>query len=132
MLKKPPRNLARKNLYQRPDKKIEENVVFVKQVPVHPKDKFDNLETIDYNNDTNINDPASPKKKSSTQVATEKLLKNTKTLQGKKRARDQFDDLDTIDYNNDTNINDLVPSKKKLGHKSSLQNPGQKLPLKKL
>ena len=104
----------------------------MKQVPVHPKDKFDNLETIDNNNDTNINDPASPKKKSSTQAATKKLLKNTKTLQEKKRARDQFDDLDTIDYNNDTNINDLVPSKKKLGHKSSLQNPGQKLPLKKL
>ena len=82
-------------------------------MPVHPKEKSDNLETIDCNNDTNINDPASPKKKSSTQVVTKKLLKNTKTLQEKKQARDQFDDLDTIDYNNDTNINDLVPSKKK-------------------
>ena len=52
-------NLARKKLYQRTDKKVEENVVFLKQVSVNPwdrlarnvRDQFDDLETAEYNNE---------------------------------------------------------------------------------
>ena len=52
-------NLARKKPYQRTDKKVEENVVFLKQVSVNPWDRlarnvwdqFDDLETVEYNND---------------------------------------------------------------------------------
>ena len=51
--------MARKKPYQRTDKKVEENVVFLKQVFVNPwdrlarnvRDQFDDLETVEYNND---------------------------------------------------------------------------------
>ena len=68
--------------HQRPDKKVEEDVVFWKQVPVHPRnilardvrDQFDGLETVDYNNDTNISDLGT-KKKSGKQIAARKIVK---------------------------------------------------------
>ena len=48
-------NLARKNSYQRPDKKVGQEVVFLKQVAVYPwdiltrkvRDQFDVIETFD-------------------------------------------------------------------------------------
>ena len=51
--------MARKKPYQRTDKKVEEDVVFLKQVSVNPRDRlarnvrdqFDDLETVEYNND---------------------------------------------------------------------------------
>ena len=68
--------------HQRPDKKVEEDVVFWKQVPVHTRnilardvrDQFDGLETVDYNNDTNISDLGT-KKKSGKQIAARKIVK---------------------------------------------------------
>ena len=87
------RNLARKKPYQWPHKKVEESLLFVKQLPVHPKDRlarevrdqFDDLETADYSNDTNISDLGT-KETSGTQIAAKKLLKNTKIWQGKNHA----------------------------------------------
>ena len=84
------KNLAKKNTRQR-DKQIEEDVAFVKQVPVHPKDRlarkvrdqFGDLETIDYNNDTNINDLV-PKRTSGTQTAAKKIVNKNKNLSRKK------------------------------------------------
>ena len=48
-------NLTRKNSYQRPDKKVGQEVVFLKQLPVYARerltrkvrDQFDDLETFD-------------------------------------------------------------------------------------
>ena len=85
------KNLAKKNTRQR-DKQIEEDVAFVKQVPVHPKDRlarkvrdqFGDLETIDYNNDTNINDLV-PKRTSGTQTAAKKIVNKNKNLSRKKK-----------------------------------------------
>ena len=34
------RNLTRKKLYQRPPKKTDNDVVFLKQVPAHPRDRL--------------------------------------------------------------------------------------------
>ena len=83
-------NLARKIPYQRPDKKVEEDIDSLKQVPVSPWDRFvrnvrnqfDDLETFDYNNDTNISD-LDTKNKSGTQIPAKKIIKNTKHWQEK-------------------------------------------------
>ena len=89
------RNVARKKRYWRRDKRVEEDVAFVKQVPVHPKDKlarkvrdqFKDLGTVDYNNDTNIGDLGT-KKISRTLVAAKKIVKNTEIWQGKNHTND--------------------------------------------
>ena len=55
--------------------------MFWKQVPVHPRNRlardvrnqFDGLETVDYNNDTNISDLGT-KKKSGKQIAARKIV----------------------------------------------------------
>ena len=101
------KNLAKKNTRQR-DKQIEEDVAFVKQVPVHPKDRlarkvrdqFGDLETIDYNNDTNINDLV-PKRTSGTQTAAKKIVNKNKNLSRKKKPYQRPPE------NNNTNISDL-------------------------
>ena len=84
------KHLAKKNTRQR-DKQIEEDVAFVKQVPVHQndrlarkvRDQFGDLETIDYNNDTNINDLV-PKRTSGAQAAAKRILNKYKNLSRKK------------------------------------------------
>lgn len=85
------KNLAKKNTRQR-HKQIEEDVAFVKQVPVYQKDRlarkvrdqFGDLETIDCNNDTNINDLV-PKRTSGTQTAAKKIVNKYKNLSRKKK-----------------------------------------------
>ena len=87
--------MARKKRYWRRDKRVEEDVAFLKQVPVHPKDKlarkvrdqFKDLGTVDYNNDTNIGDLGT-KKISRTLVAAKKIVKNTEIWQGKNHTND--------------------------------------------
>ena len=82
MLKKY-RNLARKKLYQRTDKKVDENVVFLKQVSVNPWDRlarnvwdqFDDLETVEYNNDILILVIWPKKRKSGKQIAAKKIVR---------------------------------------------------------
>ena len=82
MLKKY-RNLARKKLYQRTDKKVEENVVFLKQVSVNPwdrlarnvRDQFDDLETVEHNNDILILVIWPNKRKSGKQIAVKKIVR---------------------------------------------------------
>ena len=70
------RNLARKKPYQTPPPQTETT-------------EFDDLETIDYNNDTSINDlndiVSNTKKGKNTQLAANKILKKyKKTAQNKK------------------------------------------------
>ena len=56
--------------------------MFLKQVPVHTRDRlardvrdqFDGLETVDYNNDTNISDLGT-KKKSGKQIAAKEIFR---------------------------------------------------------
>ena len=95
--------MARKKPYQWPHKKVEESLLFVKQLPVHPKDRlarevrdqFDDLETADYSNDTNISNLGT-KETSGTQIAAKKLLKKTKIWQGKNQRSDQRVEEDVI------------------------------------
>ena len=85
-------NFARRKPYQRPDKKVEEDIVFLKQVPLYPQDRltrkarleFDDLETVDYNNDTSIND-LDTKKNYETQIAVNKIIKKIQNI-GKKKT----------------------------------------------
>ena len=69
------RNLARKKPYQKPP-------------PLTETNEFDDLETIDYNNDTNINDlndiVSNTKKGKNTQLAAKKILQKYKTIAQKK------------------------------------------------
>ena len=93
----------------------------------------DNLETIDYNNDTNINDlddvetitykndtnindldNINLKKTPGLQIAAKKIVKKYRNLASEKpyqrppqNTSDDPADLETIDYNNDTSISDL-------------------------
>ena len=106
--------------------------MFWKQVPVHlrnrlardVRDQFDGLETVDYNNDTNISD-LDTKKKSGKQIAARKIVKKYINFARKKpyqkldkkveedfvflkqvalyprdrltrKARVEFDDLETV------------------------------------
>ena len=88
-------NLARKIPYQRPDEKVEEDIDFLKQVPVslwdrlvrNVRNQFDDLETFDYNNDTNISD-LDTKNKSGTQIPANKIIKKYKTLAIKRPHQD--------------------------------------------
>ena len=74
--------MQRKKTYQRPDEKVEEDVVFLRHVPVHPRDRltrnvrnqFNDLETVDYNNDTNVSDLGT-KKKSGKQIAAKEIFR---------------------------------------------------------
>ena len=77
---------------------------------------LDDVETINYNNNTNINDldNVNLEKTSRAQIAAEKIVKKHRNLARKKtyqrRPQNTFDDLadlETIDYNNDTSISDL-------------------------
>ena len=75
--------MARKKLYQRTDKKVEENVVFLKQVSVNPwdrlarnvRDQFDDLETVEHNNDILILVIWPKKGKSGKQIAAKKIVR---------------------------------------------------------
>ena len=76
----------------------------------------DDLETIDYNNDTNINDldNVNLKKTLEAQIAAKTIVKKYRNLARKKPyqrpPQNTFDDLadsETIAYNNDTSISDL-------------------------
>ena len=106
--------------------------MFWKQVPVHPRNRlsrdvrnqFDGLETVDYNNDTNISDLGT-KKKSGKQIAARKIVEKYINFARKKpcqksdkkveediaflkqvalyprdrltrKARVEFDDLETV------------------------------------
>ena len=99
------RHLARKKSYKRP--------------PPRTETDFDDLETIDYNNDTNIsvlNDIASSSKKNrNTKKAAKKILQKYKKIAQKKTPLSfnltDMADTETVDYNNDTNINDVLSSK---------------------
>ena len=75
-----------------------------------------NIEAIDYNNDTNVNDlnDNNLKKTSGAQIASKKIIKKYRNLARKKQYQrplqntlDDLADLETIDYNNDTSISDL-------------------------
>ena len=82
--------MARKKPYQWPHKKVEESLLFVKQLPVHPKDRlarevrdqFDDLETADYSNDTNISDLGTKETNS-----CQKIVKKYENLTRKKPCR---------------------------------------------
>ena len=87
----------------------------------------DDLETIDYNNDTNVNglkdtntnniDNINLKKTSGAQITAKKIVKKYRNLARKKTYQrllppsennfNDFTDLETVDYNNDTSISDL-------------------------
>ena len=75
--------MARKKPYQRTDKKVEEGVVFLKQVSVNPRDRlarnvrdqFDHLETVEYNNDILILVIWPKKRKSGKQIAAKKIVR---------------------------------------------------------
>ena len=54
---------------ERRDKKTEEDVIFMKQVPVHPRDRL--ARKVYYNKDTNISNLGT-KKTSGTQIAAKK------------------------------------------------------------
>ena len=87
--------------------------------PPRTETDFDDLETIDYNNDTNIsvlNDIASSSKKNrNTKKAAKKILQKYKKIAQKKTPLPfnltDVADTETVDYNNDTNINDVLSSK---------------------
>ena len=77
---------------------------------------FDDVETITYNNDTNINnlDNVNLKKTSGAQIAAKKLIQKYRNLAriktyqtGPQNNFDDLTDLETIDYNKDTSISDL-------------------------
>ena len=72
------RNLARKKPYQRPPPRTETT-------------EFDDLETIDYNNDTSINDlndiVSNTKKGKNTQLAPKKILKKYKKIAQNKKGK---------------------------------------------
>ena len=77
---------------------------------------LDHVQTINYNNDTNINDldNVKLKKTSEAQIAAEKIVKKYRNLARKKPYQrppentfEDLADLETIDYNNDTSITDL-------------------------
>ena len=70
------------------------------------------VETIDYNNDTNVNDlnDINLKKTSGAQIGAKKLVKKYRNLARKKPYENSLNDLadlETIGYNNDTSISDL-------------------------
>ena len=77
--------------------------------------EFDDLETLDYNNDTTVSDLVSLKKPRGTQLAAKKIIKKYRNLARKnpyqrpppRTETTEFDDLETIDYNIDTSIDDL-------------------------
>ena len=99
---------------------------------------IDDLETIDYNNDTNVNelkdtntnniDNINLKKTLGAQRDTKKIVKKYRNIAKKKKKtyerplatiKDDFAELETVDCNIDTNINDLNdivhdPKKKKM------------------
>ena len=99
------RNLARKKPYKRP--------------PPRTETDFDDLETIDYNNDTNISDlngiTSSSKKNKNTKIAAKKILQKFEKIAQKKTPLSfnltDVADAETVDYNNDTNISDVLSSK---------------------
>ena len=92
--------------------------------------EFDDLETVDYNNDTSVSDLVNLKKTRGTQLAAKKIIKKYRNLARKKPYQrppprtetTEFDDLETIDYNNDTSINDLndIVSNTKKGKNTQL------------
>ena len=80
----------------------------------------DDLETIDYNNDTNVNDFKDTNTNNIDNInlkktsPPKKLLKKYRNLARKKpyqrplaAIKYDFADLETVDYNIDTNVNDL-------------------------
>ena len=99
------KNLARKKPYQRP--------------PRNTVDDLADLETIKYNNDTNISDlsdiPSGPKNNKNTQIAAKKIGQKYKKLAQKKSLLSfnisDVADAETVDYNNDTNINYVSSNK---------------------
>ena len=73
---------------------------------------LDDVETVHYNNDTNVNDLDNINlKKSGAQIAAKKIIKKYRNMARKKPyqrpSQNTVDDLahlETIDYNNDTSI----------------------------
>ena len=86
---------GKKKTIQRPDMKVEEVVLFLKQVLGYLRERltrkvrveFDDLETVDYNNDTSISG-FGRKKKYRTQIVFNKIIKKYKTLARKKLHQD--------------------------------------------
>lgn len=73
---------------------------------------IDDLEKVNYNNNTNISDLVDLKK-TATQIAAKKIVEKYRNLARKKLSKpwatisDGLADLEMVDYNNDTNIRDL-------------------------
>ena len=78
------------------------------------KNDLDDVETINYNNDTNISDLDNINLKETSGAQVKKIVKKYRHLPRKqpyqRPSQNNFDilaDLETIDYNNDTGISDL-------------------------
>lgn len=78
------------------------------------KNDLDDVETINYNNDTNISDLDNINLKETSGAQVKKIVKKYRYLPRKqpyqRPSQNNFDilaDLETIDYNNDTGISDL-------------------------
>ena len=79
-------------------------------------ENLDDVETVNYKNDTNQSDldNTNLKKTSGAKIPAKKIIKKYKNLARKKPyqrpsviVNDDFDDLEKVDYNNHTNIIDL-------------------------
>ena len=73
--------MARKKPNGRRDKKTEEDVLFMKEVPVQPRDRL--ARKVYYDKDTNISNLGT-KKTSGTQITAKKIVKKYRNLARKK------------------------------------------------
>ena len=104
------RNVARRKPYQRPSASA-------------ATIEFDELETVDSNNNTSISDlndiVSGTRKNINAQKTAKKILQKYKkiaqNIKNKGKETTEFDDLETVDYNNDTSVSDLVNLKKTRG-----------------